>query len=99
MNLDLADYWQSHDRGNDAKRIWTNLYETHGQHFSRAGFRLAQQALQNKDLKTCLELCQELYHESNIPRNEILLLGGKAYEQAGHPELAAKCYSGNWPLP
>lgn len=99
MKLALADYWQVHDRIPDAKTIWLEVYTADRKESITAGLRLAQLALDEEDLALCLELCREIQNRDNVPKAELLVLAGRAYDLAGYPILAAQCYAGKWPLP
>lgn len=99
MKLCLADYWANHEQTAQAKGTWTEIYIAAGPRSYVAGIRLAALALEERDPKTCLQLCQSLQHVPGISRPELLNLAGRAYEQSGNPLQAANCYAGLWPLP
>ncbi|MBS0201934.1 MAG: hypothetical protein JSS49_03480 [Planctomycetes bacterium] len=99
MKLALADYWHDHDQIDAAKTTWASLYAQDGIVARTAGMRLAELALEQHLPGQCLELCRALQKCEDTPREELLKLAGRAYEQADLPLLAAQCYAGKWPLP
>lgn len=99
MKLALADYWYSRDRNAEARAAWFELYSGGGKNSIIAGLRLAELSLKEKQPELCLELCRSIQDRENAPRQDVLKLAGHAYEQAGFPFLAARCYAGEWPLP
>lgn len=99
MKLALADYWFVRGRKEDARVVWLAVYAMDRRESISAGMHLAELALEEQDLALCMEICRSLQNRDGVSKSELLKLAGRAYDLAGQPILAAKCYAGQWPLP
>src|SRR5579885_629317 len=99
MLCTLAEVWQAGGRRDAAAKLYAALADApSGRWGPHAQFRLAEMALEERSTNDCLRWCQKLLREGRYPdAAAVLKLMGRACEQAGDYQQAARCFRGEVP--
>jgi tetratricopeptide (TPR) repeat protein len=100
ITFSLANYEMENDRSESAKRMWWTLANGRSKRLAnRSRLRLAAVALLEERPKDCLEICTLIQIDDEVSVPDIQKLMGRAFEQLGEDQLAARCYAGQYKLP
>jgi tetratricopeptide (TPR) repeat protein len=101
MAYALAEYGVAQDNRERARQLYETVITAQNSKWTpRAQQRLAEMALQDKQLAKCLDLCRELLlNQDKVTRSSALQLMGRAFEQRGDHRQAARCFAGQTPEP
>jgi tetratricopeptide (TPR) repeat protein len=100
MALFLAEYWSQINRTAAARDLLARVVATgDARWIGRAQLGLAEIALREKRPEDALKWCRAMVDQGHgTDLAPILEVMGRAYEQLGNYRLAARCYSGEYPL-
>lgn len=100
ITFSLANYEYAHDRVDSAKERWSKVAGGSVTKWSnRARVRLAEASLREGKARVCLEYCEATKGYEGIVRADLCKLMGRAHEQLGENDLAARFYAGQLPNP
>src|SRR5581483_5434950 len=99
MSFSLADAYSSVGKTDNAKQLWLSLAILPGSRWTAPSkFRLAELALRQNRSKEALLWCRQLLPVQPPERMpDLLQLMGRAFEQTGDLEQAARCFRGDRP--
>ncbi|HKI37921.1 MAG TPA: tetratricopeptide repeat protein [Gemmataceae bacterium] len=98
MSYAVAQDLSEHNKLEAARKLYLPLSKMEGSRWAAsAQLRLAEIALQTRRPQETLQLCRKLLADKQAPQRDVLLLMGRAYEEAGEPRKAASCFKGEVP--